>query len=102
MLATPNPADLAPAPDPRADRLTAFYRKMFLIRRCEEESARAYAQGKIGGFLHLYIGQEAVAVGACAALKPDDYVVGTYRDHGLALAKGMAAKTVLAELYGKV
>jgi pyruvate dehydrogenase E1 component alpha subunit len=75
---------------------------MLLIRRCEEESARGYAQGKIGGFLHLYIGQEAVAVGACAALTPDDYVVGTYRDHGLAMAKGMEARTVLAELYGKV
>jgi pyruvate dehydrogenase E1 component alpha subunit len=102
MLASPNPASLTPAPDARLDRLTAFYRQMLLIRRCEEESARAYAQGKIGGFLHLYIGQEAVAVGACAALTPDDYVVGTYRDHGLAIAKGMEAKTVLAELYGKV
>jgi pyruvate dehydrogenase E1 component alpha subunit len=81
---------------------TRIYRQMLLIRRCEEESARAYAQGKIGGFLHLYIGQEAVAVGACAALTPDDYVVGTYRDHGLAIAKGMEVKTVLAELYGKV
>jgi pyruvate dehydrogenase E1 component alpha subunit len=102
MLATPNPANIPPAPDTRLDRLTGFYRQMFLIRRCEEESARAYAQGKIGGFLHLYIGQEAVAVGACAAISPDDYVVGTYRDHGLAMAKGMPAKTVLAELYGKV
>jgi pyruvate dehydrogenase E1 component alpha subunit len=102
MLASPNPASLTPAPDARLDRLTAFYRQMLLIRRSEEESARAYAQGKIGGFLHLYIGQEAVAVGACAALTHDDYVVGTYRDHGLAIAKGMEAKTVLAELYGKV
>jgi pyruvate dehydrogenase E1 component alpha subunit len=101
MLASPNPASLTPAPDARLDRLTAFYRQMLLIRRCEEESARAYAQGKIGGFLHLYIGQEAVAVGACAALTQEDYVVGTYRDHGLAIAKGMDAKTVLAELYGK-
>jgi len=102
MLASPNPASLTPAPDARLDRLTAFYRQMLLIRRCEEESARAYAQGKIGGFLHLYIGQEAVAVGACATLTQDDYVIGTYRDHGLAIAKGMEAKTVLAELYGKV
>ena len=75
---------LAPSASPR------YYRQMLLIRRCEEESARAYAQGKIGGFLHLYIGQEAVAVGACAALEPDDYVVATYRDHGIALAKGMS------------
>ena len=74
---------------------------MFLIRRLEEEAARAYAQGKIGGFLHLYIGQEAVAVGACAALRPEDYVVTTYRDHGMAIAKGMSAKAMMAELYGK-
>lgn len=82
--------------------LTALYRQMLLIRRVEEESARAYAMGKIGGFLHLYIGQEAVAVGAIAALRPDDYVIGTYRDHGLSLAKGTSAKAVMAEMYGKV
>jgi len=75
---------------------------MLLIRRVEEESARAYAQGKIGGFLHLYIGQEAVAVGSIATLKPEDYVVTTYRDHGVAIAKGMSARAVMAELYGKV
>ena len=74
---------------------------MFLIRRLEEEAARAYAQGKIGGFLHLYIGQEAVAVGSIATLKPEDYVVTTYRDHGIAIAKGMSAKALMAELYGK-
>jgi pyruvate dehydrogenase E1 component alpha subunit len=74
---------------------------MFLIRRLEEEAARAYATGKIGGFLHLYIGQEAVAVGAIAALEPDDYVVTTYRDHGIAIAKGMASGALMAELYGK-
>lgn len=84
------------------DELTALYRQMFLIRRVEEESARAYAMGKIGGFLHLYIGQEAVGVGAIAALRPDDYVIGTYRDHGIAIAKGMSAKAVMAEMYGKV
>jgi pyruvate dehydrogenase E1 component alpha subunit len=74
---------------------------MHLIRRVEEEAARAYAMGKIGGFLHLYIGQEAVGVGAVAALKPEDYVITTYRDHGLALAKGMSARALMAELYGK-
>jgi pyruvate dehydrogenase E1 component subunit alpha len=83
------------------DTLPQLYRQMFLIRRVEEESARAYAQGKIGGFLHLYIGQESIAVGACAALTPDDYVIGTYRDHGIALARGMTAKALMAELYGK-
>lgn len=81
--------------------LTVLYRQMFLIRRLEEESARAYAQGKIGGFLHLYIGQESVAVGAIAALQKDDYVITTYRDHGVAIAKGMAAGPMMAELYGK-
>jgi len=81
--------------------LLHLYRQMQLIRRIEEECARAYAQGKIGGFLHLYIGQEAVGVGAVAALHPDDYVIGTYRDHGLALAKGMSPRALMAELYGK-
>ncbi|WP_394821184.1 pyruvate dehydrogenase (acetyl-transferring) E1 component subunit alpha [Pendulispora albinea] len=83
------------------DHLVSMYRQMYLIRRIEEESARAYAQGKIGGFLHLYIGQEAVGVGAMAALKPEDYVVTTYRDHGIALAKGMSPNALMAELWGK-
>lgn len=93
----------APAtrPSSQVDHLAALYRQMFLIRRLEEEAARAYAQGKIGGFLHLYIGQEAVAVGALSTLKPEDYVVTTYRDHGIAIAKGMSARAVMAELYGK-
>lgn len=81
--------------------LLSLFRQMLLIRRVEEESARAYAQGKIGGFLHLYIGQESVGVGACSTLNAGDYVIGTYRDHGIALARGMSAKTLLAELYGK-
>src|SRR5690242_14220141 len=89
-------------PSSQLDHLAELYRQMLVIRRVEEEAARAYAQGKIGGFLHLYIGQEAVAVGALAALKPDDYVVTTYRDHGVAIAKGMSPKAVMAELYGKV
>ncbi|MDI3291239.1 pyruvate dehydrogenase (acetyl-transferring) E1 component subunit alpha [Polyangium sp. 15x6] len=80
----------------------ALYRKMFQIRRFEEEAARAYAQGKIGGFLHLYIGQEAVAVGAVASLQPTDYAITTYRDHGLALARGMTSRAAMAELFGKV
>lgn len=79
-----------------------LYRQMATIRRFEEEAARAYSQGKIGGFLHLYIGQEPIAVGACAALSPDDYVLTTYRDHGLALARGMTPRTAMAELHGKV
>ena len=77
---------------------------MHLIRRFEEEAARAYAQGKIGGFLHLYIGQEPIAVGAAAALRADDWIPAstTYRDHGMALARGMSARAAMAELYGKV
>jgi len=95
---TPSPLT---RPSAQLDHLAALYRQMFLIRRLEEEAARAYAQGKIGGFLHLYIGQEAVGVGAIAALKPEDYVVTTYRDHGIAIAKGMSANALMAELYGK-
>ncbi|HVY48354.1 MAG TPA: pyruvate dehydrogenase (acetyl-transferring) E1 component subunit alpha [Minicystis sp.] len=79
-----------------------LYRQMHLIRRFEEEAARAYAQGKIGGFLHLYIGQEPIAVGACAALRPEDYLLTTYRDHGMALARGMSPRAAMAELFGKV
>jgi pyruvate dehydrogenase E1 component alpha subunit len=67
----------------------------------EEASAKAYSQGKIGGFLHLYIGQEAVAVGAAAALKPEDYIMTSYRDHGQAYAKGMSARAIMAELFAK-
>jgi pyruvate dehydrogenase E1 component alpha subunit len=95
---------LAGPPRPKEDleHLAKLYREMFLIRRVEEESARGYAEGKIGGFLHLYIGQEAVAVGSIAAIRPDDYVITTYRDHGIALAKGMSARALLAELFGKV
>jgi pyruvate dehydrogenase E1 component alpha subunit len=88
-------------PSAELDHLAELYRQMLLIRRIEEEAARAYASGKIGGFLHLYIGQEAVAVGSIAALKREDYVVTTYRDHGIALAKGMTANALMAELYGK-
>jgi len=86
----------------RTDALAELYRQMLLIRRFEEAAAKAYSQGKIGGFLHLYIGQEASAVGAIAALRPTDYVVGTYRDHGIALARGMTARACMAELFGKV
>jgi pyruvate dehydrogenase E1 component alpha subunit len=89
-------------PSGELEHLAGLYRQMFLIRRVEEECARAYAEGKIGGFLHLYIGQEAVGVGALAALEKDDYVITTYRDHGIALAKGMPTKALLAELFGKV
>src|SRR5262245_4910086 len=83
------------------DELRPLYRQMLAIRRLEEASAKAYSQGKIGGFLHLIIGQEAVCVGAIAALDPKDYVVATYREHGHAYAKGVTSRAILAELYGK-
>lgn len=103
--AAPNaPVEGTPLPsgDVDVEHLTHLYRQMHTIRRVEEECARAYAQGKIGGFLHLYIGQESVGVGALAALRPDDYAVTTYRDHGIAMAKGMPPREVMAELFGKV
>jgi pyruvate dehydrogenase E1 component alpha subunit len=96
---TPSMTHARPSDD--VEHLAKLYRQMFLIRRVEEESARGYAEGKIGGFLHLYIGQEAVAVGAIAALQPGDSVITTYRDHGIALTKGMTARALLAELFGK-
>src|SRR5512146_1940663 len=75
--------------------------EMLLIRRFEERCAEAYALGKIGGFCHLYIGQEAVGVGAISALRDDDYVIASYRDHGQALARGMSPRSVMAELFGR-
>ncbi len=84
-----------------APLLVELYRQMLAIRRMEEAAAKAYAQGKIGGFLHLGIGQEAVCVGAIAAIEKEDYVVATYREHGHAYAKGMSARAILAELYAK-
>jgi len=76
-------------------------RGMLLIRRFEEKSAEMYSAMKIRGFLHLYIGEEAVAVGAMQALRPEDAVVATYREHGHALARGISANAVMAEMYGK-
>jgi pyruvate dehydrogenase E1 component alpha subunit len=83
------------------DELLPLFRKMHLIRRLEEEAARAYVQGKIGGFLHLYIGQEAIAVGTEAAIRKSDFVVTTYRDHGFAITRGTEPKALMAELFGK-
>ena len=81
--------------------LLRLYAQMLLIRRFEERSAEMYALGKIGGFCHLYIGEEAVAVGAVDALRPDDYVFSAYRDHGHCLARGSDPKRVMAELFGR-
>ena len=83
------------------DHALALLRQMLLIRRFEEKAAELYTVGKIRGFLHLYIGEEAVAVGAMQALTADDGVVATYREHGQALVRGVPAGAAMAEMYGK-
>lgn len=83
------------------DQLIAFYREMVRIRRFEERSLRAYQQGKIAGFLHLYIGQESIAVGCVSLMGEDDHIITAYRDHGHALAVGMSMNECMAELFGK-
>jgi pyruvate dehydrogenase E1 component alpha subunit len=103
--------DGAVAATPKRDRsslqglddqtLLLMYRQMLLIRRFEEHAAEAYAQAKVGGFLHLYIGEEAVAVGALHGARPDDHLITHYRDHGYALVRGCEPRAVMAELYGK-
>ena len=81
--------------------LLELYRQMVLIRRFEEKSAELYTEGKIGGFLHLYIGEEAIAVGASKALGEHDHLFTAYRDHGWAIARGLDPRRVMAELLGK-
>jgi pyruvate dehydrogenase E1 component alpha subunit len=79
----------------------SLLKSMLLQRRFEEKVAEAYALGKIGGFCHLYIGQEAVSTGTLSLLRPDDYIITTYRDHGQALARGISAQSIMAELFGR-
>ena len=100
---------VAEAPMPTAEPVrsdrelhTELFRSMLLQRRFEERCAEAYAVGKIGGFSHLYIGQEATGTGAISVLRDDDYVITTYRDHGQAIARGIAPKYVMAELFGRI
>ncbi len=83
------------------EQLLDLHYQMEVLRLFEEKAAEAYTLGKIGGFLHLYIGQEASGVGAISALAPSDYVVSSYREHGHAILKGIAPREVMAELYGK-
>ena len=109
--ATPEPHDIAVSLREFADKginqdlsdakRIDFYREMIRIRRFEERSLRAYQQGHIGGFLHLYIGQEAVAVGCVSLMGDHDHIITAYRDHGHALAVGMSMNECMAELYGK-
>jgi pyruvate dehydrogenase E1 component alpha subunit len=84
------------------DHALPLLREMLRIRRLEEKCAELYQATKIRGFLHLYIGEEAVAVGAMRALQPEDAIVATYREHGHALARGVSAASIMAEMYGKV
>jgi pyruvate dehydrogenase E1 component alpha subunit len=99
MAKTPTRGPAAPSVD--AALAKQLLTDMFLIRRFEEKAAEAYTLGKIGGFLHLYIGEEAVAVGATSALRPDDYAISAYREHGHCLAKGADPRRTMAELYGR-
>jgi pyruvate dehydrogenase E1 component alpha subunit len=90
-----------PTPVMDAELARRLLSQMMLIRRFEEKAAENYALGKIGGFLHLYIGEEAVAVGATSVLRPDDYAISAYREHGHCLAKGADPRRMMAELFGR-
>ncbi|MEM6768841.1 MAG: pyruvate dehydrogenase (acetyl-transferring) E1 component subunit alpha [Bacteroidota bacterium] len=83
------------------EQLLHWYEEMLLMRKFEEKASQLYMQQKFRGFCHLYIGQEAVAMGIEAAIRPDDYVITAYRDHGPALVRGISANECMAELYGK-
>ena len=91
-----------PVSTPRVEGDLDMLRRMMLIRRFEERCAELYSASEIRGFLHLYIGEEAVAVGVCAALEADDNVVATYREHGHAIAHGVSPESVMAEMFGRV
>src|SRR5260221_2153937 len=90
-----------PAIEEDRETLMKIFHQMLLIRRFEEKCAESYSLGKIGGFCHLYIGQEAVGVGAISALRDDDYVITSYREHGQAIAKGISPEAGMASLMGK-
>ena len=87
---------------PDSTRARRLLREMVRIRRFEEKCVELYSAQKIRGFMHLYIGEEAVAVGVMERLTPEDAVVATYREHGQALARGIAPGAIMAEMYGKV
>src|SRR5712691_7684363 len=97
VMARTTPAETAL----EADLARHLLSQMMLIRRFEEKAAENYALGKIGGFLHLYIGEEAVGVGATSVLRPDDYTISAYREHGHCLAKGSDPRRAMAELFGR-
>src|SRR5512147_2305483 len=93
-----------PRKQPTLEREHALFllREMLRIRRLEEKCVELYTASKIRGFVHLYIGEEAVAVGSMQALRPEDATVATYREHGHALARGVSANAIMAEMYGKL
>ncbi|MGZ4724527.1 MAG: pyruvate dehydrogenase (acetyl-transferring) E1 component subunit alpha [Ilumatobacteraceae bacterium] len=89
--------------EPKAgDHRVGLLEMMVLIRRFEERCAQLYSESKIRGFMHLYIGEEAISTGVCAAITPDDNVVATYREHGHALARGITPEAIMAEMFGRV
>jgi pyruvate dehydrogenase E1 component alpha subunit len=99
-----NGSDAKAANDPTqttVEQRHELLHSMMLQRRFEERCAEAYALGKIGGFCHLYIGQEAISTGVMSMIRPDDYVITAYRDHGQALARGVSPRSVMAELFGR-
>jgi pyruvate dehydrogenase E1 component alpha subunit len=97
IVERPIPTVLVPA----VGHAVELFRVMLLIRRFEEKAAELYSAGKIRGFLHLYIGEEAVATGVTQALGPDDAIVATYREHGQALARGVPPGAIMAEMFGR-
>src|SRR3954471_14038428 len=95
------PAPVAEFQGTTVEQRRELLHSMLLQRRFEERCAEAYALGKIGGFCHLYIGQEAISTGVMSMLRPDDYVITAYRDHGQALARGINPRAIMAELFGR-
>jgi pyruvate dehydrogenase E1 component alpha subunit len=100
VVAEPTPGSAYLVPERRA-QLVNWYYLMLLIRRFEEAAAEMYTRARVGGYLHLNIGEEATVVGAMDALAPPDYVVSNYREHGHAIARGVEPKAIMAELFGK-
>jgi pyruvate dehydrogenase E1 component alpha subunit len=101
MAKTRSPSARETAARPDAELMRGMFETMWLIRRFEERAAEEYMRGRIGGFLHLAIGEEAAVVGAISALRPTDPITSTYREHGQALARGSDPKAVMAELFGR-
>src|SRR3954452_16962366 len=88
-------------PTLNADLLISLFERMVLLREFETRAGRHYRAGEMPGFIHLYVGEEAVAVGVCAHLRNDDWITSTHRGHGHALAKGVSPEALMAELYGR-